>query len=121
MLRFQIATGQYEWHVYRAAVMMRGSIASLIYHKSLRLDVMSDDVSPEGALTLMSTDCETIAQGIFFFHELWGGVVEICVGLYLIYRELGAACAIPISVVFGGCLPIFLRHSEFLCCRELMH
>lgn len=80
---------------------MKGSIASLVYHKALRLDIASDDVSPEGALTLVSTDCETIVQGILYVHELWGGVIEVCLGLYLIYRELGAACAIPISVVFG--------------------
>jgi ATP-binding cassette, subfamily C (CFTR/MRP), member 1 len=86
--------------------MMRGSIIALIHEKSLLLDTVSSGFSPEGALTLIGTDGETITQGVVQIHTIWGGLLEITIGSYLIYRQLGAACAMPISVTFGinsGC------------------
>jgi ATP-binding cassette, subfamily C (CFTR/MRP), member 1 len=97
----QISTGHFEWRAQRAASMLRGGVVSLIYQKSLRLDVTAPDVSPEGALTLMNTDVETAMQGVLFLHNFWGALLEIAVGIYLLYRQLGAACAMPVAVVFG--------------------
>ncbi|KAF4311832.1 Metal resistance protein YCF1-like protein 2 [Botryosphaeria dothidea] len=90
-----ISTGQYEWRIYRAASMMRGAIVPCIYNKTLRLD--SSAVSSADALTLISTDIDTIVQGIVQLHETWGGLVEIGIAVYLIYRQLGAACAMPVA------------------------
>ncbi|KAK1579629.1 ABC transporter [Colletotrichum navitas] len=95
-----ISTGQYEWRAYRAASVMRGGIIGLVYQKSLRLDTTTPDVSPEGALTLVTTDVETITQGVVYLHDIWGAFVEIAVGIYLIYRQLGSACAMPVAIVF---------------------
>lgn len=80
--------------------MMRGSIVGLIYQKSLRLDLNCQDVSPDGALTLMTTDTETVMHGMFMFHEIWGSLVEIAIGIYLLYRQLGSASAMPVGVSF---------------------
>lgn len=30
-------------------------------------------------------------------HEVWAGLFEISIAIYLLYRQVGAACAIPIS------------------------
>lgn len=81
--------------------MLRGSTTALIYQKALRLDLTSPNVSPAGALTLVGTDSEQISQGVNQLHEIWGGLVEIGIGIYLIYRQLGAACAMPVALVFG--------------------
>ena len=81
--------------------MMRGSVISLIYEKSLRLDIASSSVSPEGALTMIGTDGETITQGVVQLHDLWGGILEISIGSYLIYRQIGAACAMPLALAFS--------------------
>lgn len=91
--------------------MMRGSIIALIHEKSLILDTVSSDVSHEGALTLIGTDGETITQGIVQIHTIWGALLEIAIGSYLIYRQLGAACAVPISLTFGMWL-VFLRCQQ---------
>ncbi|KAL0782331.1 hypothetical protein CaCOL14_000237 [Colletotrichum acutatum] len=56
--------------------------------------------APSGALTLVGTDSETISQGITQLHEVWSGLLEIGIGIYLIYRQLGAACAMPVALVF---------------------
>ncbi|KAJ0345222.1 hypothetical protein KNSL1_008611 [Colletotrichum chrysophilum] len=96
-----VSTGQYEWRTHRTAAMLRGSTTALIYQKALRLDLTSPNVSPAGALTLVGTDSEQISQGVNQLHEIWGGLVEIGIGIYLIYRQLGAACAMPVALVFG--------------------
>ncbi|KAF6819357.1 ABC multidrug transporter [Colletotrichum sojae] len=96
----KVSTGQYDWQNQRVASMMRGSTTALIYQKALRLDLTSPNVSPSGALTLVGTDSEQISQGIHQLHELWGGLLEIGIGIYLIYRQLGAACAMPVALAF---------------------
>ncbi|KAK0370729.1 ABC transporter [Colletotrichum limetticola] len=95
-----VSTGQYDWRNQRAASMTRGSTTALVYRKALRLDLTSPDVSPSAALTLVGTDSETISQGIMQLHEVWSGLLEIGIGIYLIYRQLGAACAMPVALVF---------------------
>ncbi|KXH25809.1 ABC transporter [Colletotrichum simmondsii] len=95
-----VSTGQYDWRNQRAASMTRGSTTALVYRKALRLDLTSPNVSPSGALTLVGTDSETISQGITQLHEVWSGLLEIGIGIYLINRQLGAACAMPVALVF---------------------
>ncbi|KAK2033917.1 ABC transporter [Colletotrichum zoysiae] len=95
-----VSTGQYDWRNQRTASITRGSTTALVYRKALRLDLSSPNVSPSGALTLVGTDTETISHGITHLHEVWGGLLEIGIGIYLIYRQLGAACAMPVVLVF---------------------
>ncbi|KAK2593028.1 hypothetical protein QQS21_009282 [Conoideocrella luteorostrata] len=96
-----VSTGQYDWMTFRTSTIMRGSVIGLIYQKALRLDLHSEDVSPDGALTLMSTDTETVMHCVHQIHEVWAAMLEIAIGIYLIYRQLGAACAMPVAVSFA--------------------
>ncbi|KAI8221422.1 ABC transporter atnG [Colletotrichum sp. SAR 10_99] len=103
-----VSTGQYEWRTHRTAAMLRGSTTALIYQKALRLDLTSPNVSPAGALTLVGTDSEQISQGVNQLHEIWGGLVEIGIGIYLIYRQLGAALAnrLEATIILMGFLAL---------------
>lgn len=89
------------WRVRRTSVKIRGSLFALIYQKSLRLDITSPSVSPMAGITLIGTDTETIIGGMNMFHELWANLVEIAIATWLIYRELGPACAMPIALAVG--------------------
>ncbi|KAH8806029.1 ABC transporter [Xylogone sp. PMI_703] len=75
-----ISTGQYEWRVYRAASMMKGSVAALIYENSLHLSITSPSVR----------------------------IVEIAIAIYLIARQLGAASAMPISLAVVVMISTFI-------------
>lgn len=90
------------WRVRRTGAKTRASLFALIYGKSLRLDITSPNVSPMAALTLMGTDTEAIIQGINLVHEIWASFVEIGVATWLIYKELGPACAMPIALAVGA-------------------
>jgi len=96
--------------------MMRGSVIALVYQKALRLDLTSPNVSPSGALTLIGTDSETIL-GLMQLHELWSGMLDTGIGIYLIYRELGAACAMPVALAVGAAIPNHfpMKNMKLIC------
>jgi ATP-binding cassette, subfamily C (CFTR/MRP), member 1 len=65
------------------------------------LRASAPDFSPEASITLVGTDTESAMLLMTEIHDLWSSLVEIAVGTYLLYRQLGAACAIPIAVSFS--------------------
>ena len=44
------------------------------------------------AVTLMSADIDGIANGLQNLHELWAAILEMGLGVYLLTRQIGAAC-----------------------------
>ena len=85
--------------MYRLAVKMRGAMVSSIYRKTLELK--SADTQPAAALTLVSTDIETATSGVIHLHEIWGDIVETALATYLLQRQLGWTCIIPIILAIG--------------------
>ena len=79
--------------------MMRGCVIPSIFSKTLR--IRASDTSHSTALSLINTDIETIIPGIIHMHETWVGLLEIGIAIYLLYRQIGAACAIPIAFSFA--------------------
>lgn len=93
--------------MYRAATMARGALVPIIHDKTLALAL--SDANDAAALTLISTDIETITNGIVSLHELWATVVEIGIAVWLLERQLGVACVIPI-VTSLGCHASIVHH-----------
>ncbi len=79
----------------------RGSVIGLIYRESLLLDLNSPSANPTAALTLASGDADNISQSLYQLHEVWGSMIEIAVADYLLYRQMGVACAMPIAAAFS--------------------
>lgn len=69
-----------------------------ITRKTLRIDLAHTHSA--SALTLITTDIETIDGGVMLIHELWGSLIEIGVGAYLLWRQIHSAMGIPLGVVF---------------------
>lgn len=93
---FQVSMGQYQHRTYRTITMVRGGLVSLIYRKTSALSLR--DVDPAASMTLMSADVERIVQGWQTMHEIWANVVEVGVAIYLLERQLGVACVVPVAV-----------------------
>lgn len=91
-----ITTGQYQHLTYRAITMARGGLVSMMFAKTSSLKANAAD--PATSLTLMSADIERITNGWQTMHEIWANLIEIALAIYLLERQLGAACAIPIAV-----------------------
>ena len=94
-----ITTGQYQHLTYRAITMARGGLISLMFAKTSSLEANTAD--PATSLTLMSADIERITNGWQTMHEIWANVIEIALAIYLLERQLGVACVIPIGVAIG--------------------
>ncbi len=83
--------------------MVRAGLVSMIYRKTGSLSLK--DIDPATSMTLMSADIERIVQGWQTMHEIWGNAVEVGVAIYLLERQLGVACAVPVAVSICKFLP----------------
>ncbi|OAQ97694.1 hypothetical protein LLEC1_03571 [Akanthomyces lecanii] len=95
----------FEHWEYRVVTCIRGILIVAIYDKMLRLKV--DDLESSAAVTLMSTDVDGIEQLISLAYESWTCVIQLALGIWLLYRFVGPACfliVIPTLVTFLGSL-----------------
>ncbi|KAH7025269.1 ABC transporter [Microdochium trichocladiopsis] len=93
-----ISVGQFYWRLRRMISMTRSSVVGLIFNESLLIDPHGPGANPLGALTLANADTDAAQQGLYQAHDLWSSIVEIVIADYLIWRQMGAACAVPIAV-----------------------
>ncbi|KAH8425873.1 putative ABC multidrug transporter [Aspergillus melleus] len=91
-----VSMGQYQHLTYRVITMVRGGVVSMVYKKSGTLSVK--DADPAASLTLMSADIERIVQGWQTIHDIWGNTLEIALAIFLLERELGVSCVVPVAV-----------------------
>jgi hypothetical protein len=71
----------------------------MVYKKACTLNLK--DADPAESVTLMSADIERIVQGLQTMHEIWANVAEIALAVFLLERELGIACVVPVGVSVG--------------------
>lgn len=89
----------------------------MLYNKATDLSITA--VDPAASLTLMSADIEQITTGMQTMHEIWANVFEVVLAIYLLQRQLGVACAIPIGVaiskfmLFNNCDTFMLMRFGF--------
>lgn len=81
----------------RAAIKMRGVIVPSVIEKTLRISL--NKVNSAEALSHINTDIETMIPGITMLHEIWAGLIEVGIAVYLLHRQIGAASAV--SIVFS--------------------
>ncbi|KAJ5698548.1 hypothetical protein N7462_000553 [Penicillium macrosclerotiorum] len=91
-----VAMGQYQHMTYRGITMARGILVTMLYKKASSLNL--NDTDPANSLTLMSADVERITQGWQTMHEIWANSAEIALAIYLLERQLGISCVVPVCV-----------------------
>lgn len=102
-----VSMGQYQHRTYRTIAMLRAGLVSVIYRKTGTLSLKGID--PATSMTLMSADIERIVQGFQTMHEIWGNAIEVGVAIYLLERQLGVACVVPVAVSIREFLTIVLQ------------
>jgi ATP-binding cassette, subfamily C (CFTR/MRP), member 1 len=88
--------GQYQHRTYRTIAMLRGGLISIIYRKAVTLSLK--DVDAATSMTLMSADMERIVNGLQTMHEIWANSAEVAIAIYLLEKQLGIACIVPVVV-----------------------
>ncbi|KAL8840168.1 MAG: hypothetical protein Q9176_004016 [Flavoplaca citrina] len=102
-----VTMGQYQHLTYRSITMARGGLISMLFAKITFVKANAAD--PASSLTLMSADIERITNGWQTMHECWANPIEVGIAIYLLERQLGPACAIPLGVAIGK-LDILVKH-----------
>ncbi|KAK2768034.1 ABC multidrug transporter [Colletotrichum kahawae] len=80
----------YQHMTYQLVTLFRGGLVSLIFKKTLDLDASA--IKDPAPVTLMSVDIENIAVALTYIHDIWAAVVELPIGIYLLYRQVGPPC-----------------------------
>ncbi|KAJ5246170.1 P-loop containing nucleoside triphosphate hydrolase protein [Penicillium chermesinum] len=103
----------YRSTVYRVIAMVRGSLVSMIFDKTLRMGTSA--ASDASAVTLMSTDIERIGDGLLDMHETYSNLAEVVLALIFLARLLGiatiASTALVIACLVVG-LPISMARAK---------
>ena len=87
----------YNYFSRRAVYMARGSLSAAIYKKTTEAKIaVADDAA---AVTLMSTDVETIIRSFAQIHEVWANMVEAALGCWLLQGRLGVAFLSPLIII----------------------
>ena len=89
----------------------RGSLVGMIYSKTVDLSITAIDES--AAVTLMSTDTETICLAFMQVHEIWAVPIETGLAFWLLQRQIGSAfLAVAMVAIVGVISTIWL--SRFM-------
>lgn len=90
--------------------MARGQLISMLYDKATDISITAAD--PTAALTLMSADIERIDTGWRTAHDVWANLVEIAIAVFLLERQLGVACVVPVAAAICELLKSWLKDQR---------
>lgn len=80
--------------------MMRSGLISMIYDQTI--DMTTADLTDSTAITLMGTDVERIMANLKNLHEAWASIIEVGIAIWLLEREIGVVCFIPLVTSLGN-------------------
>ncbi|KAK0756022.1 hypothetical protein N5P37_011395 [Trichoderma harzianum] len=102
-----VSTALYEYRTIRFVIRLRGGLISLIHGQTAR--ARSVDLGNITAIALMGTDVERITVAFRYIHEVWACCIDIAIAVYLLERQVGVACVMPVVIILvfiGATLPL---------------
>lgn len=90
--------------------MIRAGLISMIYRQTSLLK--SSSMRGNEAITLHGTDVEVIVTSVKVIHEAWVSLLEVGVALWLLERQIFAACVVP-AIICIGTAPLVPSSSPF--------
>ncbi|PNP80348.1 hypothetical protein FNYG_05947 [Fusarium nygamai] len=88
----------YHHRLNRLSIMVKGTLVGLINNTSLRQP--STAYNDGMALTLISTDTESVMRFGSMFHETWAHVLEVIIGTAMLARQIRWAAPVPLVIIF---------------------
>jgi ATP-binding cassette subfamily C (CFTR/MRP) protein 1 len=92
-----ISNIHYRQRFFRIITMFRGGVISLIYHHTLH--IQDGIYSESAAVTLMSTDIDSMVNALQQVNEIWARSIEVVIGIALLAMQLGAIALVPVVLV----------------------
>ncbi|KAI1009685.1 hypothetical protein LB504_003025 [Fusarium proliferatum] len=87
----------YHHRLNRLSVMTKGTLIGLINNAALRQS--SSSYNDGIALTLISTDTESVMRFASMFHEIWAHVLEVIIGMAMLARQIRWAAPVPLVII----------------------
>ncbi|KAI1405376.1 putative ABC transporter [Hypoxylon fuscum] len=96
-----VSTAVYRHRLNRLKLVIRSALVGLIHHKTMNSPVSTYNDGNDGkAVSLMSTDVDSLDNMGEMFHETWAQVIEVLIGLALLAREVGWLWPLLIVLIF---------------------
>ena len=98
----------YQHQINRLKIMVRGALIGLIHNQSLNISSTGSD---SDAVTLMSSDVDSVESSGEIFHETWAQLLEVIVGTVLLAARIQWFALLPLIIIFGTrsiCLSVAL-------------
>ncbi|KAI1107946.1 ABC transporter [Jackrogersella minutella] len=93
-----ISNTAYQHHLNRLRIMIRAALVALIHDKTMHS--YAETVNEGNVLTLVSTDVDGLDTIGEMFHETWGQVLEVMIGIAMLSWEVGWISPLPLFVIF---------------------
>ncbi|KAF5253662.1 hypothetical protein FANTH_1353 [Fusarium anthophilum] len=100
----------YHHRLNRLSIMTKGTLVGLINNTTLRQP--STSYNDGIALTLISTDTESVMRFSSMFHETWAHVLEVIIGMAMLARQIRWAAPVPLLMDLGS--KVCSRMSRYL-------
>ncbi|KAK2879339.1 hypothetical protein FQN49_000972 [Arthroderma sp. PD_2] len=88
-LGLAVSQAVYEHKTYRVITMVRGSLSTMIFQKTLRVECSA--TSDSIAITHLNADVEWVSSGLLDLHEFYTSILEAGLALWLLARLLQMA------------------------------
>lgn len=92
----QMANNFYYTQMSRLQTALRAGIVSIIYNQTLSLK--AETLKDSAAVTLIGTDAQRIVDQTRMVHELWAAFLEVLIAIYLLERQIGVSCIVPVII-----------------------
>ncbi|KYK55562.1 hypothetical protein DCS_07525 [Drechmeria coniospora] len=95
-----VSRALYKRQTTRLLTKMRAGLVSKIYRVTLTFSLA--DVKDSAAITLMGTNVERITSSLGQFHEVWISLPEMAVAIWLLARQIGVSCVVPLIICLAS-------------------
>ncbi|KAI8961398.1 P-loop containing nucleoside triphosphate hydrolase protein [Daldinia sp. FL1419] len=93
-----ISTTAYQSRLNKLRVMIRAALIALVHDKTM--NSYTERVNEGKVLTLTTTDVDSLETIGEMFHETWGQVFEVAIGLIMLSWEVGWVSLVPFFIIF---------------------
>ncbi|KAK4233232.1 P-loop containing nucleoside triphosphate hydrolase protein [Achaetomium macrosporum] len=91
-----VSTAAYQHRLNKLRVVTKSALIGLIYDKTISLPAHDNNE----AVTLMNTDTDGLDGVPEMFHEIWAQILEVVIGILMLFREVGWIWPLPLILIF---------------------
>ncbi|PWY72678.1 ATP-binding cassette transporter [Aspergillus eucalypticola CBS 122712] len=93
-----VSAAIYQRYIDRLRIMVRGALIGLVHDQAMKLP--GKEVESE-AVTLMSSDVDSVESVGEIFHDTWAYILEVVIGTMLLTARLQWFAFLPLAIIFA--------------------